>query len=473
MKYLKKKLSIIVIINMLVLSIGTSYFIMPVKADTSTNLQNAINKANELKQNIADGIAPDANGINTIIKTLLLPAGFISGTANFTVNQLRDIYSSIVDSNDTDEQALKKINDALGNNISISNNSITFNSTSNVLLKNYAAAVQNESGFFYAYTNKWSNQFQNINDGYYYYGLLNLLETYKDYYAISLGGYTSGFGYGWLLLYDPAETSFVLNGIAQGQPNVNLYNNTSWDLVTESDIYKCYFFQSGYTDWIEYNTPPLTPNNQGFLTYNYDGSTNVNAVYFDMYVNKDPKITKVYNTVNDLRGALTGNQPYYITNKWNDFSNNNSGNYMVDSSNSNNISYGDVTNYVNNYYGENGSYPSAPVINIYIENNIPDNGGGGSGGGGSGGGDDDIGIFDFLSRIGQVIGNLIKNLGNILAELVEGISTVVSSLLESIPTVFNDFLGGILGWLPPELRALLTLAISAMVIVGLIKMFRG
>ena len=145
----------------------------------------------------------------------------------------------------------------------------------------------------------------------------------------------------------------------------------------------------------------------------------------------------------------------------------------------NSLSYGDVVTYISENT-VNGVPPSPTEINIYVNEyeppaptptptptQGPDDGEGGSGD------DEDTNIFDFLSRIGEVLGNLIKNLGNVLAELIEGIATTISSLFESIPTVFSDFLGGVIGWLPVELRALITLAISAMIIVGLIKLFRG
>ena len=455
----------IVIINMLLLSISTSFFIMPVKADTSTNLQNAIDKANELKQNIADGIAPDANGINTIIKTLLLPAGFIAGTANFTVNQLRDIYSSIVDSNDTDEEALKKINDALGNSITVNDNSISYSSTTNTLINAYADAVKNNSGFYYAYSIRLTDNINNISDGQFYNALRQKLTELKDYNMI-------------VMWYDGnlfATNDTTLSNINAGVVNytnytnvTNFYGSDTWQvkyITPENGV--CYLYDATNHTYVSNNNTNWAMHGGGYGLEPGGGMIQTGYTY-PMTITLDTyKTYKVYQTLEDLKHDSLGIAPYYQSKN---YSNNiNSGN-TYDNSNSNNITYGDVTNYVNNYYGSNGNYPDTPVINIYIDNNIPD--GGGSGGGGSGG-IDDIGIFDFLSRIGAVIGNLIKNLGNILAELVEGISTVVSSLLESIPTVFNDFLGSILGWLPPELRALLTLAISAMVIVGLIKMFKG
>lgn len=228
-----------------------------------------------------------------------------------------------------------------------------------------------------------------------------------------------------------------------------------------------------------------------------------------------------FNSLNGLNTYIEntgiGKYPYYTNNEVYSNWSNSSGDYTVDSNNRNNIDYSQVTNYIDNSYTENGTYPSLPDINNYITiENTPNNdppppdnpsGGGGSGGSvtatanneginininnnhsliiggstlsgntvsGNGSGENGSGgIFDFLGQIGHTIGNFVKNIGQVLADIVTGLGEVVSSLLESIPTIFGDFLGALIGWLPAELRALITLSITAMILVGLIKLFRG
>lgn len=184
----------------------------------------------------------------------------------------------------------------------------------------------------------------------------------------------------------------------------------------------------------------------------------------------------LFRSFNTFADASAGVQPYYYNNQtWSSFSSS-TGDYTVDNSNINTVTYGDVVSYVNDYHDTNNNYPDNSQVNTWIEttnNNNNGSGGGGSGGNGSGSEDDSTGIFDFLSKIGQVLGNLIKNLGSVLTDLIEGIAETISGLFESIPMIFGDFLGALLGWLPDELQALIILGISAMIIVGLIKVFRG
>lgn len=474
---MKKKLSIFLIINMLVLSLSTNIFCVPVKADVSTNLTNAINKANELRQNIANGIAPDTTGINQIIKTLLLPAGFICGTTNFTITQLREIYNSIIDPNDTDEQVIKKINDNLGNNITINDNSLNFNSTSLTMLKDYANKVVETEPFVYAYTQNMDDFATSFHNAVFYNSLRNLLREYQDEYVCRIY-------YKKVYMYKINDYGVVRSVLESNVIGGVFYNYSTWEQMqytTSGNIVKQFNYDTGTGVYTEVTPENLTPGGL-FLRYidgtffPIDSADNFGRSCMISSGRRDT--VKIFTTLNDFKNSTIGRTPYYLSDKWNSFKSN-SDNYTVDSSNSNNVNYGDVTNYVNNYYGNNNEYPTPSQIQIIIDNNNP--GGGGNddpedpGGGGSGGsgGSDNTGIWDFLSQIGQALGSLIKNLGNVLAELVQGISEVISSLLEAIPNVFNEFLGGVLGWLPPELRALITLAISAMVIVGLIKMFKG
>lgn len=177
-------------------------------------------------------------------------------------------------------------------------------------------------------------------------------------------------------------------------------------------------------------------------------------------------------------------QPYYFNNDvYTDFSTS-SGDYVIDSSSVNTVSYGDTISYIDSFNTENGYPPTTVQVNLNIErenteNKTPssggDNGGdnGGGSGGDNGGGSSGSNIFDFLSDIGAVLGNLIKNLGNVLTELISGVAEIITGLFEAIPTIFGDFLGALLGWLPEEIRALIILGITAMIIVGIIKVIRG
>ena len=161
---------------------------------------------------------------------------------------------------------------------------------------------------------------------------------------------------------------------------------------------------------------------------------------------------------------------------WSLFNDNLSGDgtYIFGSGSGNSVSFDDIVAYIGDYSSDNnGDYPTLPQINLYIQTQNSDNNNPDSGGGSGGSGDDSGGIFDFLSNIGEVLGNLISNLGQVLADLISGVVEAVSSVLEAIPNVFTPLISYIFGWLPESVQALVVLGITAMLIIGIVKMIRG
>ena len=211
---------------------------------------------------------------------------------------------------------------------------------------------------------------------------------------------------------------------------------------------------------------------------------------------------KVYYSVQDMAGDQLGDSGYYITDSFN----NNSG--VINSGTYNPVTYGDIRQYITNYYGDTGRYPSPNEINIYIENYIPDNpsdpdnpsGGGGSGsdsgsfvnnnnpifnnnpnininlgGEGSGNGSGSVsgnGIFGWLGTLGSLIGGLISGIGEALTGILEGIIDAITSIIELVPNILSPLIEYVFGGLPEEIRALLVLGITAVIFVGIIKAIR-
>lgn len=458
---------------MLVLSLSTAFFVVPAKAlDVPATIQQAKEAHDAIVGYIADELTIPNSDANNLAKKILAPLGFIVGYTTFSDAMFKSIfnghnYGGIVfdDTGKTDAQFQDEVTKTLAANITVTDNSINFNAVSKSILLDYANAVINDCGYHYYYSYKLQDQ---INTSYFNDG--NLYNACR------------------LCLNDLGSRGWCWYSYVNHKIFFMPYDDDIAVLRTQN------FTNYVYGTYYQYSTWQLT--SKKVIEYVYDStnhvynesvSSNVNSTgaglqkttgnqmgaYGIFLSSTDYNQVLVFDTLVALKNYSVGNKPYYESDKWNSYKNN-SDNYTVDSSNSNNVTYGDVTNYVNNYYGQNGEYPSNPVINVYIENNVPSGNGGDNGGGSGGsGGSGDLGIFDFLSRIGEVLGNLIKNLGNVLAELIEGISETITTLFESIPTVFSTFLQGVVGWLPPELLALLTLSISAMVIVGLIKMFRS
>lgn len=379
--------------------------------------------------------------------------------------------------------------------------------------------------------------------------LQNLIKQYQEDYWIVIGA-SGGSQSNWYYHFIKKDKVGAIYNSEQGLYMYRVYfiNSQSFTdkLANDDDMF---YYTKAYNGSLSqrYN---LTTN----YRYNYDPpSTGTSNNYLTKFVNQKKQFISseigigpssvnnftvsygkiypitLYSSESLFSSVARNEAPYYESQIWKDFAGS-SGTYTIDSNNMNQITYGDVVTYNNNYYDRNGNYPSMPDIQIYIDNNDPEdnNSGGGSGGeggeGGQGGqgGQGGIGgaggtanvtnnnnptfnnnpnininlglpsisdntvsgngagsaggvgnIFGFLSQIGKVIGELIKNIGQVLADILEGIVSVVSSLVESIPTVFGEFMGALIGWLPPELQALITLSITAMIIVGLIKLFRG
>lgn len=81
--------------------------------------------------------------------------------------------------------------------------------------------------------------------------------------------------------------------------------------------------------------------------------------------------------------------------------------------------------------------------------------------------------FGFLGSLGSTLKSLIENIGKAIVDVITGITTVLAEVIENVPKVFGDFIGAILNWLPPELQALISLSVVAMVTYGIIKLIRG
>ena len=197
-----------------------------------------------------------------------------------------------------------------------------------------------------------------------------------------------------------------------------------------------------------------------------------------------------YLTTDATAQDILYQQYYYNDTAWNDFSTS-SGDYTVNSSNVNTVSYGDTVSYIDSFNTENGFPPSPTEINVNIEredteNKTPsggdDNGGDNGGSGGSGSGDSSI--FDWLKTLGAALGNLIKGIGEFLSEIVAGlvdavtnllqaISTLISGVLESLTNIFSGLIEFIYAGLPDDIRNILSLALVVAILITVLKLIRG
>ena len=385
---------------------------------------------------------------------------------------------------DTPVDTAKNVSQFLVNNTQIvSDNSVKINSNvknfNNNLINNYV----NDHSPVYGYTFDLQ-QSTNIDSGFKV-KLAGIINDNTNCVVLAYRG--NGEQYNEVFVYDNVGLYGLRVNAAGNSVLIRMYMSYYENEIVvvkpftaSADNFKAYYYNG--TDLVEEDITGEV-NYVGYLSvlkdqYTTSGNFNNSPVYFAKSLTGIP----VFNTFADMESYINtvgvGLSPYYYNNSvWEHFSSS-TGDYTFSPTNINTVTYGDTVSYINDYHDTNNNYPDNSTVNNWINNtneeNITNNGGGSGGddsGGGSGSGSD--GIFDFLSDLGEVLGNLIKNLGQAITNIIKGISDLVTSIVTDLPTVFFDFIGAIFGWLPEEWVTLLSLSLAAMLIWGIVKVIRG
>lgn len=481
MKKFKRVTTAIITLSLIIANIVPCYAETGIDAITNySNLYNQIQsdldennpiQGNILKQFVdynytyGMGLLIDYNE-NVLSDILSAIRGYSSGGHGFTLP-----------ANATDEEVINSASEYLTDNINVTDNSITYNDNSRNMLLYLSNEYMKNCGYYEAYAFDLRNMTNSLPTTAQYNALRDLIGNSNsnittDYkFCVVWGSYANVAicpfeDYGLLL------RSNVTNWGTLNYADTNVYSYANGNTTPVNGGFQKFTWNSVSQNYIQDSNPYGSQLANVRVSTRPNQSTNANA----FVLSYGEQLLPVFQTSGDATSYGVGIKPYYYNTKtWNDFSTS-SGDYTVDSSSVNTVTYGDTVTYIQDSYNETGNYPDNSTVNNWIDNSNQNNhngGGSGSGGGDSGGGSSDSNIFEFLSDIGAVLGNLIKNLGNVLTELVSGIAEIISGLFEAIPTVFGDFMGGLLGWMPEELRALIILGISAMIIVGIIKIIRG
>lgn len=418
----------------------------------------------------------------------------------------------------TDEQAYQQYYTMFSNNtVNQDNDSITISSDFNSFLHYLADKVLDSSPSFYVYSFNLIDGLNTIQDGNYYNCLRSfLIEHQNDYMCfLDRGLQANPTQYGnakFYLVPKSADNVFLLNNDYSQTYNLYYianYDYVSWDQIT---TFECYEFDINNYTFNKVSDYSNTLNTSAQA--NIDLHTSMPGPSGWLTVGKYD-INICFRTLNDLKYSNQGQAPYYINNSvYNDWSSS-SGDYTVSSNNSNKTTYNDIINWNIQYEGEHGVYPTPSEIKVFIENpnptptptptGSPSDGGSGSsnatasannegvnitinnnhsinfggsslsdntvsgnGVGGSGGN-----IFDFIGRLGTILGNLIKNLGSALVDLIDGISETISSILSGLTNIFTGIIEFTFAGLPEDIRALLLLGLSVGLIVSVVKILRG
>ena len=501
MKSTKKIIVLIITTILLSMTIFTQYMVVPARADI---LSDAF-EANNILSGIV-GVNDDAsiNMFRDVLYKNVLGTGFVSDLSRWQLelvrkgiaNYLNNKYgtSGKTQDNITQSDINETAKDFIDNTTQ-TNNEITYNNTSKSIMNYVVNEYMNDSGFWYCYTAEWHDSVTTYPNGTMYNRLASIIHNAQDTnYCIV----RSGVNVLWCVtIPKDNDIKFVANGQSNATVNAVMYNGESWQQLNNTTIPDGYHIYKIVNENGTVNTYDGTDWNlvDGYWNYFIVGSMLFNpkipvansgnwggiggSGYYMAYSNTYCYL--VYKNLESMKLGQQGEQSYYVSNNWQDYSNSGNSSYTVDSSNSNNITYGDVTNYITNNTTD-GNPPSPTQIQVYIDNNNPSGGGNGGGsGGGNGGGS---GLGDVLGTLGSLIGSLISGIGQFLIGIFQGLVNAINSLIsligdaiggivESIPSAFNDFMTSILGWLPPEWTAIISASLLIMVIVGIIKLIRG
>ena len=511
---MKKIFSVFLIIAVLICNVNIYH------VQASTNWFAVLTNAADVFVNTS---SPTQQSTLQLINDFLQTNGFASAIANSVSPASDDIikyFSSQIDAsqaNKTLQENIEAIRECVENGFTGGDSSVTFNNTLHNAIYNTANYyVQESSGKrYYCCDLQQSQQYFSTAE---ISNISSILQEYPNYIFYLF--YNLSDGSNWLLGMSP--NGGQLYGVCRVR-----YNNQDewWSCIfyrakSVNGIVSCERFVANSEDDMVafYRRNGSGDNFEQFqLTYPWTG-TDINSYaqpYDSCYFistsghsvdgNNFGQYPKAISMTNQSLlcfasdSALQtyvntygiGKQAYYYNNQvWSDFSNHTSGDYTVDNSNVNTVTYGDVISYVNDSHDTNNNYPDNSTVNTWIETtNNNNNSGGGSGddsGGGSGGsGSDDSGsIFDWLKTLGKALGDLISGVGNFLSEIVAGlvdaitnlldaITTLITGVLESLTNIFSGLIEFIFAGLPDDIRNVLSLALTVAILISVLKLIRG
>lgn len=495
---MKKRISIILSI---ILIAYTVFLPCSVKADT--NYPKTFDSYKRGVQGLKDALDVDMDRTTAWtldqMFTVLQGIGFYVNPTNFDQkwNLIKEFIKNTglfgVSSDASDQEVLNGINSSFYDSTVITDSEINFNQYGTDL-KTLADYYASQCGYYYAYSFAYSD---NV-------GWFSTVNQYNEYIR-NAAAINFGFKGGQYCI------GVYPNNVSSNFAFVGAYNNVGG---LYPNVVQGISFVDRDTGVTIKDLSGFQVNQQGTLYGYTPGSNGVTGIKMSLspsssfgtsqgtylFTGSSQKF-KVYNSVQDILYDDLGQSPYYTDNSYS----NNSG--VINSGTYKPVTYGDITNYINSFNTENGSYPSPNEINIYINNYVPDNpsnpdnpsGGGDSGsgsgsfvnnnqpvfnnnpsinvnlGGGSGGtvsGNGIGGIFDFLGTIGSLLGDLIKGIGEALVGILEGITSAVQVVVEGIPNVLAPLIGFVFEGLPEEITALMTLGITAVLLIAIVKAIR-
>lgn len=321
------------------------------------------------------------------------------------------------------------------------------------------AYLEANTGYYYGYTynsSMYLSKFGNNQDQ--YHAFLDLLSANEDKTIVTVSSY----GVNNIFIFTDSPILYVSDSYSTSYNVFNTYCYYNWS----NSSLPCEQYTYNSTNKVYTKASDTTLDRR---TYNVRASLNTTYIGNTDIISFNTKQIMIYKSYQAMQNGSEGIQDYYVTDSYNSTI---SGSYNTTTSNiENTIGSNNVNNYINNYYVENGKYPTPNQINIYINNYTGDNNGGGSGD------DDDDNKpdwdFGFLSTIGEFLAELIAGIGEVIGGILSGLTSIISSLREGIPNVIGSLLEYFLPFLPDEVITMISLSIVFAILVGIIKLFRS
>ena len=308
-----------------------------------------------------------------INKSVTQDAGFIVGnleswqlenTRKFVAKWLNKKYSTNKTENDVTDQDIIDCYNEYTQNISVTDNGLTYNDNSRRVINSVIETYKEECGFTYVYSLNLQYNLNNFPNGDLYNATRQKLNEVQGGKFCGLSNTIINHNSNWYLtVWDISKLGFVYstngNGNMTGLYECDMYDLTSWQRIEGSNRYN-YMTQYEYDPNSKTFVVSSVINNTSTWNYIWVSITN-NKSDFTYYYSSDPvglnsdgtHTFKMYRTLADLKAESVGESPYYYNNTvYNNWSTS-SGDYTVSVDNSNQVTYGDITSYVNSFNTEN------------------------------------------------------------------------------------------------------------------------
>ena len=330
------------------------------------------------------------------------PAGFIvtmNTEAEFFDRVLYPalVAKGILSEGDTaDETSYEKVKDYVDDHYTInSNNTISYDYDMKDLFVNMQNNYMNNHTMYVAY----SLDAQYYNMEYNTSFIHDMVDQYQNEYMFFMCRFKgTGAKTRWLMIPKNDYSMVNLERLTGNYSRVQFYHNRTFAKSLQAGGVVYYDVATDGTYNLTGSNPTNDMKSAGLRVMNeefeyrsddYDPNFSNNQINYmnnaTWITNGGQQVAYIYGDLALFQSSQRGGSPYYIDNSVNTSYQNNEGDYIMTNNNSNRTTYGDITNYINDYKQETNNYPDPTNINNYITENNTTNNGGGEGSGGSGG----------------------------------------------------------------------------------------